>query len=277
MENEVKSKKTNKGLIVIIIILILLVLGLVGYICYDKGLIFKSKSVVQEEERTTEKEEISTTRDLTEEEKKEFEDIITRINPYFSQYYPVNNLSAMVDNQELLLFVTRQLGFSRESFTASEVEEIVKKYFGNTLKVNHENILCSIDKEPYYIYDSSTSTYTKAPMDLYSHGHDGLGYMSVIYSFVSGKVKDEKTVEINSHLLYEGYRGSTWGPTTAYYSNYSDCKNYTNPVYEAENKDEDIEFTDQLYQSIKDKFPITTYTFEKNSEGYYDLISVMVK
>ncbi len=34
-----KSKKKNKGLIVIIVILLILLLGSIGYICYVKGII----------------------------------------------------------------------------------------------------------------------------------------------------------------------------------------------------------------------------------------------
>ncbi len=44
MENN--SNKTGKGLIIVIILLVLIILGLVGYICYDKGIILKPKQVV---------------------------------------------------------------------------------------------------------------------------------------------------------------------------------------------------------------------------------------
>ena len=41
-----QSKKKNKGLIVFLVLLILIILGLVGYICYDKKLIFNDNKAV---------------------------------------------------------------------------------------------------------------------------------------------------------------------------------------------------------------------------------------
>ncbi len=64
---EIKKKKSNKGLVAIIIILLIAFLGAIGYICYDKGvfdnLLNKEKSVPIEEPKQEEK--------LSEEEVKE--------------------------------------------------------------------------------------------------------------------------------------------------------------------------------------------------------------
>ena len=50
---EIKKKKSNKGLVAIIIILLIALLGAIGYICYDKGvfdnLLNKEKPVPTEE------------------------------------------------------------------------------------------------------------------------------------------------------------------------------------------------------------------------------------
>lgn len=47
-----EKKKSKKGIVLIIIGLIIIILGLVGYICYDKGLIFKTeKEVVKKEKK----------------------------------------------------------------------------------------------------------------------------------------------------------------------------------------------------------------------------------
>jgi len=56
-----------------------------------------------------------------------------------------------------------------------------------------------------------------------------------------------------------------------------DAEKRTNPVYQKNENEEPIEFNDSFYQSIKDKLPTTTYTFEKNDEGYYDLVSISIK
>lgn len=53
MLEEVKEKKkSKKGLIITIIFLVLIILGLVGYICYDKGIIF-SKVESENKQSTT--------------------------------------------------------------------------------------------------------------------------------------------------------------------------------------------------------------------------------
>lgn len=53
-----EKKKSRKGLVVIIVLLILVILGLVGYICYDKGIIFKQdKEVVKKEKKKDTKKE----------------------------------------------------------------------------------------------------------------------------------------------------------------------------------------------------------------------------
>ena len=63
---EIKKKKSNKGLVAIIIILLIALLGAIGYICYDKGvfdnLLNKEKPVPTEEpkqEETIDKDRIS--------------------------------------------------------------------------------------------------------------------------------------------------------------------------------------------------------------------------
>ena len=52
-----ENKKSKKGL-VLGIIAVLIILGLVGYICYDKGLIFKSDKEVKEEKEKENKKEV---------------------------------------------------------------------------------------------------------------------------------------------------------------------------------------------------------------------------
>lgn len=62
MENN--ANKTGKGLIIVIILLVLIILGLVGYICYDKGIILntkitnKTEKIVDNDEKTSDEQKI---------------------------------------------------------------------------------------------------------------------------------------------------------------------------------------------------------------------------
>lgn len=270
-----QNNKKSKGLIIVIIILGLVVLGLIGYIAYDKLSEKDSNPKTKEENKKDIKEVVKdTARELTDDEKNRFEDIITKINQYFSKYYPVTNPQTIIANDELLTFALVRIGYSNESFTGDEVVKIIKTYFGNSVSVTNKDIICAIDNEPFYTYNATTNMYKKSS---YSHGHDGIGFMDSKYFFESGSVKDDKEFTINAKVLYAGYRSGTWGPTSEYFGSYEDAKKGTNALYKSDNEDEDINLTDDLYQSIKDKFPTTTYKFEKNSEGYYDLLSITVK
>lgn len=64
MDNEVKietldeqkpNKKKGKGSVVVIVILVLIILGLVGYMAYDKGWVFSTKTDKETTEKGTEK------------------------------------------------------------------------------------------------------------------------------------------------------------------------------------------------------------------------------
>ena len=273
-----KKEKSSKSLVVIIIILIIAILGLVGYIAYDKLAQKEDKQTEEKDkEKTTkeeEKEKKEENRELTQVEKEKFENIIKNINPYFSQYFPVNSPKNVINNDELLLFALIKLGFDKQTFTGNDVEKIIKDNFGNSVSVTNKDIMCSIDNNPFYTYDATSNTYTKATN--YNHGHDGPGFMETNNYFESSNIKDEKIVTINAKIMYLGYRSSTWGPTYEVFKTYDDAKKGTNAVYKDE-KEEPIDFNDGFYQSIKDKLPTTTYTFEKNSEGYFDLVSVTIK
>ena len=55
-----EEKRKGKGLVVLVILLVVVILGLVGYICYDKGIILSKKSQVENKNEkvvNTEKEE----------------------------------------------------------------------------------------------------------------------------------------------------------------------------------------------------------------------------
>lgn len=71
MENE---KKKGKGIIIVVVILILIIIGLVGYICYDKELIFGNKNPETQEQKEKEEEENSSQEEEKPESKNEGEE-----------------------------------------------------------------------------------------------------------------------------------------------------------------------------------------------------------
>lgn len=273
-----KEEKKSK-IFIVVIILIVVILGLVGYIAYDK-LTQKEDNKIEEKDKTKKEEpkkeepQKEETRELSAVEKEKFEEIIENINPYFSQYYPITNVKNIINNDELLSFALIKIGYDKQTFTGNDVDKIIKENFGNSVSVTNKDIICAIDNEPFYTYNATSNTYTKAA---YNHGHGGQGFMLVKNYFESSNIKDEKAVTINAKVLYLGYVSSTWGPSYEVFKTYLDAEKRTNPVYQKNESEEPIEFNDNFYQSIKDKLPTTTYTFEKNNEGYYDLVSISIK
>lgn len=276
---EPKKEEKKSKIFIVVIILIVVILGLVGYIAYDK-LAPKEDNKIEEKDKTKKEEskkeepKKEETRELSATEKEKFEEIIENINPYFSQYYPITNAKNIINNDELLSFALIKLGYDKQTFTGNDVDKIIKENFGNSVSVTNKDIICAIDNEPFYTYNATSNTYTKAA---YNHGHGGQGFMLVKNYFESSNIKDEKTVTINTKVLYLGYVSSTWGPSYEVFKTYSDAEKRTNQVYQKNENEEPIEFNDSFYQSIKDKLPTTTYTFEKNDEGYYDLVSISIK
>ena len=67
----------------------------------------------------------------------------------------------------------------------------------------------------------------------------------------------------------------TCGPATYLYGNYNDMINKTNAVY-GNDQDDIMEYTDNMYNSIKDKLPVTTYTFKVEDDGNYYLEKVSI-
>ncbi len=269
---EVKNSnnKGNGGYKAVIVLLLLVILCGVGYFCYDKGIIFNKKDNSETKEEN--KKENNKERKLTEEEKEKFKERIETITNTFDMSFPIEDVTK-ISNQELLSFASSKLANNNGRFSSEEVEKLITKYFGSNIKITHENILCSIDNVPFYDYDSTSKQY------IFHENHPGHGGPSSVqgyYYFVDGKVTNENKIVINSHIIYGIYKGDTWGPQNSYYKSAQDSKS-GEPIIGKRDGQEDIELTDDLYNSVKDKLPTTTYTFEKDKNGNYNLISIQVK
>ena len=267
MEKELPKKK-NTGLIITLIILILIILGLVGYICYDKGLIFQKVETKEEKkdnkkQEKTDKEEISVAEESTIEEK------VKELSENFADYYPLTDKQT-IKNQDLLAYSLHKIGY-KDSFTKEEVEESIKSLFGNDMKVKHEDIDCPTS-DPTSIYLYEDGIYTPNP----DHGgHGGSAVYTNIHE-VSLTKKDNK-ITAQYKILY-----ATCGDVcilASYYKSYKDIIDGEYPILEwdmDEVEEIDDEVVEEGYQRVKDKIPTTTFEFTVESDGTYTLNSIKI-
>ena len=50
-----------------------------------------------------------------------------------------------------------------------------------------------------------------------------------------------------------------------YYTSYNDSKNETYPIYEFNSDSYDFVMNEEIFKTIEEKVPITTFTYEKSS------------
>ena len=251
--NENQKKKSRKGLIIFIILLILIILGLVGYICYDK---FFTKELEVKEEK-----EKKTSNELSSSEIDEINEMVQELSNSFAKYYPIKKMDE-INNQDLLLFALQKIGFVEE-IKKSEIEEVIKKYFGD-VKIKHEDIDCPTEHdEKLYLYEDGK--YIPNP----EHGGHGGGGNAYAAPFYVSSAKEGDVVNVNYKILYSNMCGDTC-ILNAYYRTYEDSKNSENPVLEGDDSSDDpgVNLTEKLYKSVEVKIPVTTFTFEKTDDGY---------
>lgn len=261
-----EKKKSNKGLIIIIIILVIALLAASGYIIYDKVI---KKEEVTEENKTQEEEQEQqpVTRNIAEEEQTILLDQITAYTTYFADSYPLSEKSSF-NNQDVLYFASMQLENRFSDFMESDLEKVLEKYFGKDHPYVHEDIDCFAGDGVLYKYDSAKRTYEYE--DMHAHGGKTI-YRSTVF-FVEGKSEDDTTYKIQTQILYTTSAGDTVGPRDRYYSSANqEYDDYILGPY-----GEDHEVTEEEYQSIKNKIPITTFTFEKDEDNNYGLKSVTI-
>lgn len=260
-EEIVVEKKSNTGLKVIIVILVLALLGATGYICYDKGIIklpVKEKEVEKKEESDTKLD-----KELSQGEIDDIKDFAKEISNNFALYYPLEDLSK-IDNQKLLLWSLNRIGFN-DSIKASEIEKEVESYFGNSIKIKHEDIECpTSDEEPLYLYEDGEYVPNEKHM-----GHGGFSNPGAALFYVSGE-KDGNLITANFKILYSNTCGDTCF-LSSYYKSYEDSVKGINPVLEGDEDSEDgpgVNLTEDLYKTVEVRIPITTFKVEKTDNGY---------
>ena len=264
-ENEAKSKKNNPVCVIILMVTLIVLFSCVafagGMYYYENYLNDKREEKTTIEKKDSKKETEEAT-ELTEQEKQALDGIVSELNINFANYYNRNLTS--IPNQNLLFFALKKIGFNK-TISKEEIESIIRKYFGETIKVNHEPIKCNIaNHEPLYNYENGTYTMNE------NHGGHGGSYNGGADSelnFISGSKKGN-TITVDYKIAYYNHCADT----CVLYALYDMVGEEKTLLYSTEKNNGAIEpliYTDDIYSSIKDKLHITKFTFEISDEEYH--------
>ena len=205
-----EEKRKGKGLVILVILLVVVVLGLVGYICYDKGLILSKKSQVENKNEkvvnTEKEEELDINSRLVQElynRVSTIEDNGTcRYGYYLSDDFYVEN----GEEDTKMRLVGRQLGREGRTYLSDDEK----------LKVDKEIKEDSDGVSMYYYLSDKGATYSKEYIEkIYKifYGVDAKLNTSVkVYMDYYNVEVYIYNSAIDKYVLYNGEGGGTCGP-----------------------------------------------------------------
>ncbi len=253
---------------IVIIILVIALLGTSSYIIYDNVLREDKKEVKEVKKEKDEKEEKEIkTEEISTSEEEILKEQIMDYTRYLADTYPTK--VEEMDNQKVLYFALMKLNKTGEDFMESELEKVLEQFFGTNHPFVHEDIICTIDNEPLYRYDSAKRQYFF--QDIHAHGGSGV-FMPNIYEIQGEKVDNKYTVK--AKILYNDYCGEICSPKMNYYKSVEDSLTGENPVFGP--YDMEYEITEEEYNQVKDQIPTTIFTFIKDENNNYGLESVTI-
>lgn len=262
MSTEFVEKDSKIGYIITIIILVLAVLGMGSYIVYDK--------FIKEEDVSLENvEEVEKVYELSASHAANLMEKVEVYNSFLYKYYLMDDNEEM-SNVTYYYFAYRVLMFEGKDITVENVSNVLDDYFGDDVEL--ADIVCLVCGEVLYEYDSENNIYIEK--DHPGHGGDKQAMSNVRY--VSSKVEGNK-VTLVTKILYERSCSDTCGPLNAYYSSIDDSFNDVNPVLGNTDGADEINLTDELFDSVLDKLPKTIYNFTLEENGNYILNSVSIE
>ena len=262
------EKKSNKGIIVLVVLMFIIILGLVGYICYDKGvfdgLLGKDKPKPKQEEQVEEK--------LTEEEVKELLKTVPvsrwdGLDAYSASSFDDSVLTIDNVNHSLLLghVLYTRVTPSKFDGKAATLEKAVKDFY-NIDNVNHQDFFP-------YDYDSTNNKYTQK---------EGIGGPTATYDFMTELVNFN--VENNILSIYEkvGFIVNDSFVDADSFGGYSlaTVKLYYKDVNSTISKDDIVKEIGSLqdvqggkaktyFENNLNKFNTFKHTFKKANDGKY--------
>lgn len=265
------NRNNNKTSKIIIGVLSFIIVVLSVYIVIDKTNILNSKTKVEENKP---KEEVIETKKLTQGEAdlliKNIEEVY---NPTLLAYVPLNNISE-IKNEDLFSLALKSKYYYNvpKEFSKNDLDETIKNYFGSKISINHKDQICPYDKVALYVYDDTTGKYA------YNDEHPGHGGPGSLTDnkllYIDGEIKNN-IYTIKAKVFVGKYCKDTCGPNTLYYASYKDAtENFNNPIIGEVNSENSFELTKEIMEENKDKVPTTTYTFEKDSNNNFILVSI---
>ena len=265
-------KKNEKSKNIIIVVLIVMIIGLAGLLCYQTFVVNKES----EKTNTTEKkDEIVKITPEDEEKMMKIAEIMYVDQKKFDE----------LDNQTKLMVAFQLIDNNNENITGKELQQAIKKYFGQNATLQLEDIICDGHKEAgiggseiSYKYNANTDKYE------YNNEHQAHGGLSGDFGEATPIVhKDNITIEKDKYNFTIGvyYINSTCQdicrPTTKddgkIYKAAKDVKTGKNFILDAATdsnlyeKDTEDEETykydyDKIYNRVKDKVQKYTAVFE---------------
>lgn len=268
--------KKEKKLIMVIVVLSVLLLGSVGYICFDKFVLKDNDTEIKDnnkkdEDTDNEKEEDNEEeiRSLTADEEEMFLEKILDYNRGLSFYYPISDMSK-IENFDLFLFSLKGVKSpAANAFTADDLDKTIEKYFDDSVKLKHEDYICKVDNKVLYKYDENSKTYSFSSE---GHGHGGSQRASISQFDIKiiGGEYNNGIYTVNAKVFYGDTCSDTCGPSSEFYSSYSDSLNRVNAIVELQGQ----EFTEEVAAQYRDKLPTSVYKFKKNSSNNIVLFEV---
>ena len=265
MEKE-KVNKVNKGLIVINIILLLALLGTSFYIVYDK--VLRKDEVITTKSNNTDQ-VVDSKVEIPEVELNTIISQITDVSTYLADCYPFFATEPL-DNQKALYFGLSMLDVMGDDFMESDLEKVWDEYFGVDHPYIHQDIMCEMDGEVLYSYDSARREYFYQDI----HGHGGSARFQPYVYFVDGEVVQEKEYLVDVNILYASNNYGTSGPRTAYYTEVEEQDENT-MILGPYDGDHDI--TEEEYVSVQEELPVLRFRFLKDDDGNYGLVEVKLQ
>ena len=270
---EEPSKIQIKPKTIITVITVCLVIGLITYLVI-LGTKEKEENIIETEKLTKEQKEkdIDEPIALSEHAANLYIDELENIVGYLGKEFPTK--TSNIDNNKILTYAFYKYVKEKnegipEDFKQLEITSRIIKTFGKDFKYNLESIKCPAGDGLLYEYNSEEKIFTITG----NHGHGGPGYnRNKIFLIEATKTKEE--IVIKTRIVYGGFCSDVCGPITDFYKD----ANATEKLYQSTKDYEDeSEAYKDAYENTKDKLPITTFIYKKQSDGNYGLTEINVK
>ncbi len=197
--------------------------------------------------------------------------IKTEYSKYYSEDY-IDGFNTIKKEKVLYYAVMKNIGNITDPVKSSDVHEYIKEYFGEKYSIKDQDIYCNIDNEVLFKYKDGIYQFNNE----YYHDHDGANnykvYRNNYVKLLSSKYSKSDII-IKANILYGTSCISVCGPNNAYYKSPGDEE----PIIGDADSSKDYEVSEKDYEAVKNKLPVYTFRFKKNSNGSYYLYDLKIK